>query len=380
MSRCAMLAAGLVLAALPAGLAAQEPPAEEYLAFGDSLTEGVGDTDPEETGYPTRLRTLLRQNGREGATVGNHGKGGETTAQGLSRIDSVLAKGGDYILIMEGTNDINFKISTGTILFNLEEMVKRSEAAGVEPIWASVVPLRPSAFTTQDRELAIDMRQRSNQSGRPLVDAYAAFDYTPNAWPGLYNQSLGKDPVGHPNAKGYDLLAQTFADVILGNDTLPPVLGPVEPADGQENVSPNKKVEVVVLDLGSGIDTLATGMVVDGTPVSAQRTGTPARSTYSYAPPEPWSNVVDIEMDLQDTAGNLIRTPATKFIIEGAQFFKGDIDLDGRVDGHDLVLLAFSFGAGKSNSRYRPEHDLDNDGFVGGSDLAILAKNFGKGA
>ena len=375
------VAAAVVMAlSLPLALGAQEPPPEKYLAFGDSVTEGVGETNSSETGYPSRLRGLLRQGGKAGAMVVNHGKSGETTAQGLSRINSVLNTGGDFILIMEGTNDINFNVSTGSILFNLQQMVDRSEAAGVEPIWATVIPLRPSAFTTQDQNLAVDMRQKSLGQDLLLVDAYAAFDYTPSAWPDLYNQSLKKDPVGHPNAKGYDLLAQTFADAIFGSDTLPPVLGSVEPKDGQSEVSPSKKVEIVVFDLGSGIDTTATGMVVNEVAVSAQRTGSTARSTYTYTPPEPWSNVVNVEMDLQDQNGNQIRVPATTFIIKGAQFFKGDIDLNGRVDGFDLVLLAFSFGAGSSNTRYRPEHDLDNDGFVGGADLAILAKNFGKGA
>ena len=362
------------------GLAAQEPPPEKYIGFGDSITEGFGDTDPEETGYTTRLRTLLRQAGREGAIVTNHGVGGETTAQGLSRINSVLATGGDFVLIMEGTNDIIKNISSGTTLFNLEEMVERAENAGIQPIWSSVVPLRPSALTTEDKELAIAMRQRSLTQGIPMVDNYAVFDYTPSAWPDLYNQNLKNDPVGHPNAAGYAVMAQAFADFILDTDTLPPVLGPVEPVDGQEGVPPKKAVEVVVYDLESGIDTATTGMVVDGVGVTADRTGTPSRSTYTYPPPEPWTIVVEVEMTLHYAAGNQTTTPATKFIVQGAQFFKGDINLDGRVDGQDLVLLAFSFGSGSGNARYRPEHDLDNDGFVGGADLAILANNFGKGA
>lgn len=377
--------AGAVVAALavsmPAALMAQET-AETYLAFGDSITAGVGETDPNETGYPTRLQTLLRQAGRSEARVVNHGVGGETTAVGLSRINSVLSGGGDFILIMEGTNDINGKISTGTISFNLQQMVDRSKDAGVAPIWASVIPLRPSAFTTQDRELAIDLRQRSLSNSMDLIDSYATFDYFPDAWPDLYNLNVSNDPVGHPNGAGYDVLAQAFADVLLDRDTLAPVLGSVDPVDGQENVSSTQRIEVVVFDLGAGIDTGATTMRVDGVAVTAQRSGSASRSTYTYSPPQPWSNAVTVEMDLQDQAQppNMQRVVATQFIVEGATFFKGDIDRDGRVDGFDLVLLAFSFGTGQGNRRYRPEHDLDNDGFVGGADLAILASNFGKGA
>ena len=354
----------------------------KYLAFGDSITEGVGDTGGNQNGYPGRLQGLLRAAGQNEARVVNHGVGGETTAQGLSRIGSVLSSGGDFILIMEGTNDINARISTNTIFFNLQQMVDRSKAAGVTPIWATIIPLRPSAGTTADRDLAIAMRQRSLNENRDLVDNYAEYSYTPSAWPDLYNTNLSGDPVGHPNARGYDVIAQTFADVILDNDTQAPVLGAVDPLDGSENVAAGKTVEVVVFDLGAGVDATGTRMLVNGVAVDAQHSGTSRKRTYRYTPPSPWSGVVEIDMDLRDTASppNTQTTKATRFTVKGAAFFRGDIDKNGRVDGHDLVLLAFSFGSSRGNSRYREAHDLDNDGFVGGSDLAILATNFGRGA
>lgn len=373
------VALGLLL--LPS-LAVGQQEQTVYLAFGDSITEGTGETDPDETGYPTRLQTLLRQAGIQNARVENHGVGGETTLEGLGRINSVLSDGGDYILIMEGTNDIRQQISTGSTLFNLERMVERAQDAQVVPVWASVIPLRPSAATQQDEELAITLRQRSLGQSIDLVDCYAVYEYFPDAWPDLYNLSVPRDPVGHPNGDGYDVIAQAFADVLLDVDTMPPVLGDVVPASGSEEVSPTRQVSVVVFDHGEGIDTAATSMLVDGQSVQAQRSGSSSRSTYTYAPPAPWSGGVKIEMDLQDRAvpPNTARVTATTFVIEGATFFRGDINRDGRVDGFDMVLLAFSFGAGEGNNRYRPEHDLDNSGFVDGADLAILASNFGKGS
>jgi hypothetical protein len=259
-------------------------------------------------------------------------------------------------------------------------MVARARSAGITPIWATVIPLRPSAGTTADRDLAIAMRQRSLSDDITLVDAYATFSYVPNAWPELYNLNVPRDPVGHPNGRGYDVLAKAFADVILGLDTTAPVLGGVQPLDGEEGVAPGRRIEVVVFDHGAGIDTAATSMIVNGLPVTAQRSGGTPRSTYTYNPPAPWSGTVTVEMSLRDLAGNAQQVRATRFTVQGASFFRGDIDRNGRVDGYDLLLLAFSFGAGTGNSRYRAEPDLDNDGFVGGSDLAILASNFGRGA
>lgn len=375
----AVVAAGLALL-VPSAAPAQEQPV--YLAFGDSITAGNGETNPNETGYPTRLQTLLREAGMTGARVENHGLGGETTLEGLGRINSVLSGGGEAILIMEGTNDIFHNVSTGSIEFNLERMVDRAQEAQVTPIWASIIPLRPAAATTQDMELAILLRQRSLSQSIDLVDCYAAYELYPDSWPDLYNLNLKPDPVGHPNGSGYDLLAQTFADVILGNDTMPPVLGDVEPESGSEGVAATKQVSVVVFDHGEGIDTSATTMIVDGQTVQAQRAGSSSRSTYTYTPPQPWSGSVEIEMDLQDraTPPNTARVTATTFVIEGTTFFKGDINRDGRVDGYDLVLLAFSFGTSRGNNRYEEAHDLNNDGVVDGADLAILASNFGKGS
>src|SRR5206468_7312070 len=93
----------LLLGAIPMLASAQTSP-KAYLAFGDSITFGVGD-DPARTspGYPPRLQTLLVTAGVN-ATVANYGMSGEKTPDGLTRIDAVLANGkpGDVLILMEG--------------------------------------------------------------------------------------------------------------------------------------------------------------------------------------------------------------------------------------------------------------------------------------
>lgn len=353
--------------------------AQRYLAFGDSITNGTGETDPNENGYPSRLQKLLRQSGQAEAVVVPFGVGGETTAEGLSRINSVLNTGGDFIFIMEGTNDILRNISVRTTTSNLEKMVDRSLSAGVSPIWASVIPLRPNALTEDDAALAVEIRQRSLARSLTMVDNYAVYDYA-GAWPELYNRNLNPDPVGHPNGQGYALMASTFADVVNGVDSLPPVLGNVTPPDGSEGVSRTTDVTVVVFDLEQGIDVTSTTMIVNGETVAATRGGGVSRSTYVYSPAAPLPNSVEVEMNMLDLAGNSVRVIATRFVTQGSTFFPGDINRDGRVDGKDLVFFAFSFGSNRGSNRYRAENDLNSDGFVGGADLAILASNFGKGA
>ena len=80
--------------------------------------------------------------------------------------------------------------------------------------------------------------------------------------------------------------------------------------------------------------------------------------------------------DLNEPANTFDREIST-FVIRGTIFLDGDIDMDGRVDGFDLVILALAFGSEMGQPHYDVRADLDDDGLVDGFDLAILASNFG---
>jgi fibronectin type III domain protein len=56
---------------------------------------------------------------------------------------------------------------------------------------------------------------------------------------------------------------------------------------------------------------------------------------------------------------------------------RSDSDTRDRVDGKDLVWLAFAHGALEGEPRYSPDADLNGDGAVDGEDLAYLAQAFG---
>jgi len=369
----AAAALGLALAALaPAPASAQTV----YLAFGDSITAGSFD-DPGEGGYPARLEDLLNARGRP-AVVENHGLPGETTAEALSRIDDVLALGGDVLLLMEGTNDIK-DLSIETIAFNVAQMAERAEARGLDVVHGTIIPRLPSAgidgtnlrtgqFNGLIRHLAWENR-------RNLADPFHVFLHqTPDAFANLYADNF------HPNAEGYDLLAEVWADVLTGRDEVPPVTGVVSPHDDQQNTPANSQIRIDLYDFGAGIAIAETELRIDGEPVAATIEGDERRQTIRYTPPQPWSGVVFVDLEARDRASppNQRSGQLVQFVVEGAVFLSGDIDRDGRVDGADLVVLALSFGTQRGMAQFRGVADLNGDNRVDGEDLAILASNFGQ--
>jgi len=353
-----------------------------YVAFGDSITAGVGD-DPQraETGYPPRLEALLQDAGQD-AVVVNEGVGGEKTPEGLSRIDQVLDQGGDVLLLMEGSNDISRRISIETTLFDLGEMARRAEERGWTVVHGTVIPRIPNAGVDGEnitnRDLNGQIRNLAGTEGRDLVDNFYAFSQLSGPFDNYYLKDP-EDHVGHPNADGYDVMAATFADVLTGVDSVPPVPGIVSPRYGSPNVRASTPIEVEVWDFGAGIDLTETDLLVNGESVGLTGSGSQRRLQFRYQPPAPLSGVVRVTLRSSDLANpaNSTETVVSEFSIAGTDVLQGDLDFSGRVDGVDLVLFARHFGATKAELRYSAAADFNSSGTVDGQDLAILAANFG---
>jgi acyl-CoA thioesterase-1 len=350
-----------------------------YAAFGDSITSGFG--DPKGIGYPGRLEGLLSTSSMP-VTVINDGFFGETTGEGLTRIGSVLQPGVNVVLLMEGTNDISAKVSVDTIVQNLDLMADQAEAVGVAAVHVTVIPRLPTADTDPTNlitgTLAGAVRDLAWRKSRTLVDPFEVFFYlTPNA--------LTQDYVGgvdrlHPNAAGYDLLARTFADVLTGADKVPPVTGLISPFNGQQNVPVNAQIQVDLYDLGAGIDVANTHLLLDGQAVAVTPAGGPRKLELRYQPTTPLAGVVSIGLDTRDLANppNTFTGTIAKFEVVGTVFLAGDLNQDGIVDGQDLILFAYCFGAHRFDPNFRLYCDFNGDGIVDGRDLAVLASNFGK--
>jgi len=65
-------------------------------------------------------------------------------------------------------------------------------------------------------------------------------------------------------------------------------------------------------------------------------------------------------------------------VFEGGSYLRGDINHDGVVDIHDLLILARAYGSTPGAPNWNPGADLNKDGIVNLLDLQILANNYGK--
>lgn len=107
------------------------PPEGVILAFGDSLTEGVGASKGES--YPDHLQKL------SGRTVVNAGIRGELSAQGLQRLPVLLDKvQPDLLILCHGGNDILQRKSKMQARESLRAMVTEAQGRGIEVVLIGV--------------------------------------------------------------------------------------------------------------------------------------------------------------------------------------------------------------------------------------------------
>ncbi|HEU5283936.1 MAG TPA: GDSL-type esterase/lipase family protein, partial [Burkholderiales bacterium] len=106
-------------------------PDEVVLAFGDSLTFGSGVNDDES--YPAVLAGLI------GRKVVRDGVPGETTEQGLERLESSLeAHRPKLLLLCLGGNDLLRRVDSAQIEANLRVMVQLARDRGVQVVLIGV--------------------------------------------------------------------------------------------------------------------------------------------------------------------------------------------------------------------------------------------------
>jgi len=151
-------------------------------------------------------------------TVVNAGISGNTSAQGLARLDTdVLAHEPDLVTIMFGLNDMR-RTELADYRANVEALVERCLAADAEvvlcpPTWASNLDAMP--LDLQDQYVAA-VEEVAAAHGIVVADCYRAFRDLQQADPEAYDLTMS-DAI-HPNMNGHKLIAEVIARAISGRE------------------------------------------------------------------------------------------------------------------------------------------------------------------
>jgi acyl-CoA thioesterase I len=121
-----LLSIVLAALALPAIAAAAHP--LKLLALGTSLTQGYG--LPPGTEFTVQLQAALKAGGQD-VTVVNAGVSGDTSADGLSRLDWSLADHPDAAIIELGSNDMLRGLPPAQTEINLRAILAKLKAAHI---------------------------------------------------------------------------------------------------------------------------------------------------------------------------------------------------------------------------------------------------------
>jgi acyl-CoA thioesterase-1 len=119
-------------AAAPAAPAGEE---RVIVAFGDSLTAGLG-VDVGRT-YPALLGERLKREGYDYRVI-NAGVSGDTTAGGLRRVDWALRLKPEIVILELGVNDALRGQKLTAVRANLDQLVSRFQAAGARVLVAGM--------------------------------------------------------------------------------------------------------------------------------------------------------------------------------------------------------------------------------------------------
>lgn len=158
------------------------------LAFGDSLTYGTGATP--ETSYPSVLGQLI------GHPITNAGVPGNTTAEGLARLDETLTEQRPALLILcLGGNDFLQRRPENETVANLRSMLSLAQNRKI-PVLLVATPKPSLSLAVPDF-----YRQLAEEYHVPLEDEALSRI--------LGKARLKSDPV-HPNAEGYHELAEAI--------------------------------------------------------------------------------------------------------------------------------------------------------------------------
>jgi lysophospholipase L1-like esterase len=172
------------------------------LAFGDSLTAGVGVNS--QYSYPHVLSELT------GVRVINAGVSGEATADGLVRFEQLLSGIDapteiDLIILLEGGNDILRNLDPDQTKANLAAMIELATAAEIQVV---LIGVPKKALFSDSAPFYTELAEQYQLVFEQEIIASL-----------IRNPSMKSDSV-HFNRRGYRALAQAIQQILESNGAL----------------------------------------------------------------------------------------------------------------------------------------------------------------
>ncbi len=161
------------------------------IMFGDSLVEGVGATVG--NALPEQLGKKL------GVNIVNYGVSGDTTRDGLARLDEALLAKPKVAIVLLGGNDFLKKIPRNETFQNLEKIVTAFQAQGAVTV---VVGVRSGIVGGGADEAYEDVAERTGSV------------YISDVLSGVFAHSDLMSDAIHPNDRGYEKIAERLAPIL----------------------------------------------------------------------------------------------------------------------------------------------------------------------
>lgn len=160
-------------------------PVQKIVAFGDSLTAGYGAGGVAKS-YPAVLEKL------SGKRVVNLGLSGETAIHAPARLPQVLAEKPDMVLIEFGANDRIQNLGHEGASRAVAQIVDEVQASGAIAVIVDTGGPQMGPYSSAYKKIAKEKQ--------------AVF--VPGIIRGIFNNRKLKSDLIHPNAAGYEIVAQ----------------------------------------------------------------------------------------------------------------------------------------------------------------------------
>jgi lysophospholipase L1-like esterase len=197
----------------------------KFMAFGDSLTEGVVSFAPtilmrlvSPQAYPGRLQAMLVERyTAQTPVVINQGLAGELAEEGVSRfVRAIRNDNPEAVLLLEGINDISASEQRGpnAALAAIDAMMKEARNRRVAVFLATLPPERQSTVKALSSSIFNryneDLRRLARGEGAVLVDLARDLDVS----------AVGVDGI-HLTEAGYERVAELFLQAIIATKEIP---------------------------------------------------------------------------------------------------------------------------------------------------------------